>query len=118
MRFQIHHYHHFGGSTRETLDRLECKIDTLLKQQRLNMATWKDIEDKITAQTTLVGSVKALVEGLKLKLAEAGIPQDRIDAAFAGLAATEMGLTALTEAVVASTPAEEVVITEPGPPVV
>ena len=77
------------------------------------MATWKDIEDKITAETTLVGSVKVLVLELKQKLSEAGVPQAALDAAFAALEGNSAVLTELTAAVVENTPAADIPVDQP-----
>ena len=73
------------------LDRIEEKLDTLIRKEIQSMSLGQEILDKVTAQTTLVESVKALVEGF---VQSGTISPEQRDAIFASLAGNTAGLEA------------------------
>lgn len=87
---------------------LEGKIDALAKdvkqitkrlsiltiQGEIEMASIDDVIADIAAETTEIGNLEAFIQGLKDQLANAGIPQDKLDAAFAGIEANKARIVA------------------------
>jgi hypothetical protein len=115
MKFFHDHTHRHYLSGLPQLDRIEQKIDLLLKQGELNMASIKDIQAAVAEETTLIGAISDLVAGLKQRLIDIGVAQADIDAAFTGLTANSAAMRAITEAVVANTPAADVPVDQPPP---
>lgn len=101
------------------LDRIENKLNSLLRwagrfdaylsrvtqMENITMATLDDVVAEVTAQTSIVASVKALVAGLQTQLADAIASNDpaKVQAVLDALKAND---AALAEAVPANTPAE------------
>ncbi len=83
------------GCFTERFDRLERKVDTLLllarhlvKEERKMAAKLDDLLADVTAEGTALDSVKALIQGLKDQLANAGLSpadQAKVDAIMAQL---------------------------------
>lgn len=64
------------------------------------MASIDELVAKVEEQTTVVAGVETTIAELKAALAAAGVPQEKIDAAFAGVEANTARLSA---AIVAGT---------------
>jgi hypothetical protein len=79
------------------LARIDTKLDTILMKEAEQMAIGDDILAKITAQTTLIGSIKEYIAGL----AGNTIPQDVADAILQHL---DENTAALSTAIPANVP--------------
>lgn len=103
MRFEIDI--NFKGDARQThlLTQILQRLDVIERKEATIMASIDDVITDVTAETTLIGGVQTLVQGLKDQLAAAlagtNIPADvqaKIDAAFAGLEANKTALALVT----------------------
>jgi hypothetical protein len=86
------------------LNRIEYKLDLLLKQEARLMATIQDVQNAVTANTTVVGSTVTLLQQLTALLKAAIASND--PAAVQGVVdAITANTNALAQAVAANTPA-------------
>ena len=92
-------YIHFPSATPGGgLERIEAQLQTLITKETQQMALGQDILDKVTAQTTLIGSVKALVQGL---IDNHTIPAEQGAAILAALSGNQTELAAVETALLA-----------------
>ncbi len=85
------------------LDRIEAKIDRLLKQEAMVMATLSDITAAVTAEKTVEDSVVVLLQNLSAQLKAAIAANDPV-AMQAIVDSINSNTTALASAVTANTP--------------
>jgi len=84
------------------LGRIESKIDTLTTKENKEMALIDDLQATVAQQTTVIGSVVTLVQGLKAALDAAGTDPVKLQAIKDALDAND---TTLANLVVQNTPA-------------
>ncbi len=93
----IHHEPHVPHS----LKNIEAMLKSVLFKEEAQMAIGQEILDAVTAQGTLIGSVKTLIEGL---VANGTIPAEVGEAIKAKLAENSASLEAALAAGVPPTP--------------
>jgi hypothetical protein len=72
---------------RDDLWRIGRKLDGLIGKEDAMARTGRELLEAVKQQTTVINSFGAFVDGLKANLAERGIEQADIDAAFEGVTA-------------------------------
>jgi len=112
MKIEVTVHHH----NEECCARIECKVDqalvqldrVLAQQERIlereaqMAATIDDILAGVQQESTVDDSIITLLNNIAAQLANAGVPQDKIDAIMAVITANQAKVTA---AVTANTPA-------------
>lgn len=86
------------------LNRIEAKLDLLLVKEQKLMATIQDVQNAVTSETTVVGSVVTLLNQLSAQL-QAAIAQNDPAALQALVTSINANATTLANAVTANTPA-------------
>jgi hypothetical protein len=96
-------YHHYIPDT-EQLNRIEKKLNTLIKQEAAQMATLEDLTTEVQQNGDAVASAVTLLNGLTQQLQDAISAND--PAAIQALADSLSANTqSLADAVIANTPA-------------
>lgn len=110
---QIHHHYHHEGGTRETLERIERKIDTLtavvgrlLNMEVSQMGNVQALIDAVRQQTTVIGSVGTFIQQLRDQIANGATPAE-IDGLLADVQGNNSQLSAFIENTPAVTTATE-----------
>ncbi len=88
-------------------NRIEAKLDALLKGQSEMSATLDQVLADVTAETTAIGSVQTLITGLQQQIANLGLSaadQAKVDAIFAAAEANKQALAAALAANVPPAP--------------
>lgn len=110
----VHIHNHEGSDSTETQRLLRAILAKVTKTERETTEMHNTIDDlitKTTEQTTLIGSVGTMIQGLKDELAAQGVDKSKIDAAFQGLTANNAALALLT-----NTPATDPAVPTPDVP--
>lgn len=85
-----------------------AKLDKLVKNTETIMASIDDIASDVAAETTAIGGVSTLIQGLRDQIAAQGIPADvqaKIDSVFAQVESNKAALAAALTANVPPAPA-------------
>ena len=98
------HYVSWYTDTTNRLVRIELKLDLLLKQEATLMATVGDVQNAVTSETTVVGSVVTLLQQLSTML-KAAIASNDPAALQAVVDSINSNAQTLADAVTANTPA-------------
>lgn len=76
------------------LDLIRRSLTVVQSQEALEMATIDEVIAKVEAQAGVVASIETLVTELRAAAQAAGIPQEKVDAVFAGVEANTERLAA------------------------
>jgi hypothetical protein len=109
LTFRHEHNIHADPELTGLLRDLNRKLDSIIKTQEKMMATLDEVLADVTAETTQIASISALIDGLRQQLADAlagaTLPpatQAKIDEIFT---AAEANKAAIAKALAANTPA-------------
>jgi hypothetical protein len=94
------------------LIRIEQKLNLLLSDERIIMATLDDVEALVAAEPSVIDSLKALIVGLEGKVTAAAGDQAKIDKIFAE---AKTNADKLSAALLAGTPAAAIPPAATGP---
>ena len=89
------------SSFSQRLGRIEASVDELINKENKTMAVIDDLQAELANNTTVVGSVKQLVQNIKAALDSAGTNDAKLTEIKNALAANDQTLSDL---VVANTP--------------
>lgn len=106
MRFHIHHYHHHVEARFEVmrrLDALDSKIDLILRNQEISMATMDQLKAAVQRNTDVDSSVITLLQGISQQLKDAQAANDP-SAIQTVIDQIDANTKAMSDAVTANTP--------------